>query len=326
MTKPEEIRRVLLVEDDPAQLALMARWLEGIDNLEVRRVPRAEQAWRMLTDRSRWDLVISDIHLPGMDGLDLLRKFRKREPSTPFLLVTAYKEFDDALEALRNGASGFLTKPLDRSELVDKVSTLLNARHEAPRQESVLVVGARPEDPIIGCGALLLAHTYKGDRVVVAALTTDQEGKHSPRVLQARRGCRALGAEFLVLDLPAGRLREADVVEVLRRLLDATKPTVLYTNSDHDEQEDQRIVHRATLRAAHDVPRLFAYQATTSTVDFRPTLFVDVERRLEEKAAIVGDNAALGVDAEQVRATARYWARFSPHTYTEPLEALHSIA
>src|SRR5947209_4628947 len=74
--------------------------------------------------RETVDLVISDLHLPGPSGLDLLKKVRAEYPETKFVIVTAYGSIGSAIEAMKAGAHDYLTKPLHPVELrtlVDRV-------------------------------------------------------------------------------------------------------------------------------------------------------------------------------------------------------------
>ena len=84
----------------------------------------AEEALKLL-DSATPAMVISDVCMPGVGGLDLLRKVRLRWPSMPFLLVTAFSDVRDAVEALRLGAAHYLSKPVDLDELIGTVRECL---------------------------------------------------------------------------------------------------------------------------------------------------------------------------------------------------------
>ncbi len=79
------------------------------------------------------DIVISDLKMPGMDGLELLKKTKKQFPDTCFILMTAYSTVSTAIEAMRNGAYDYITKPFDNEELlivVKRVEELRSIRAE----------------------------------------------------------------------------------------------------------------------------------------------------------------------------------------------------
>ena len=101
----------------------------------------------------------------------------------------------------------------------------------------------------------------------------------------------------------------------------------VYTHTIHDVHQDHRNVHSATLVAARGVPQVYCYQAPSTTVDFHPTRFVAIDEYLERKIEVIQAYASQVkvrdyLDEELLRATARYWARFSQARYVEPLEVV----
>jgi CheY-like chemotaxis protein len=68
-------------------------------------------------------LILSDINMPGMSGLELLPKAREMRPDVPVILITAYGDADTKRKALENGAAAFLTKPIDFSALRQEIET-----------------------------------------------------------------------------------------------------------------------------------------------------------------------------------------------------------
>ena len=119
--------RLLFVDDDPKAGALMRRFCEGTEfTCEVHADPHAAlEAFA----REGADLVVTDLRMPGMDGIELVRRIRERDPEVPVIIITAYSTLDDAIEALRLGAADFIKKPFDMEELlVVAARTLERAR------------------------------------------------------------------------------------------------------------------------------------------------------------------------------------------------------
>jgi LmbE family N-acetylglucosaminyl deacetylase len=111
-----------------------------------------------------------------------------------------------------------------------------------------------------------------------------------------------------------------DVVEDIR-------PTTIYTHTIRDVHQDHRNTHSATLVAARGISRVFCYQAPSTSVEFKPTRFVAIDDFLERKIEVIrafGSQVRIReyLDEELLRATARYWARFSQARYVEPLEVV----
>ena len=79
------------------------------------------------------DLVISDVHMPGMTGIELLKKLKRAYPTTRVILTSAYAEIDFVIEALRHGADDYLLKPFNLTELSSSVSRTLEEVQESAR-------------------------------------------------------------------------------------------------------------------------------------------------------------------------------------------------
>lgn len=118
--------RVLVVEDDPSLIDLLKDELEE-GGLDVVTVGSAEEAWTALETRPV-DLVISDLRLPGADGLELLRRVRAKDQPPAFMIVTGFGTIDQAVHCLKEGAEDFLTKPLDLDHLSVRVARVLENR------------------------------------------------------------------------------------------------------------------------------------------------------------------------------------------------------
>jgi DNA-binding NtrC family response regulator len=76
-------------------------------------------------DNSRYDLILSDMVMPGMDGVALLREVRTLYPQLPFVLVTAHGTVDTAISAMKEGVDDYLLKPLNRDEMLLVVKRIL---------------------------------------------------------------------------------------------------------------------------------------------------------------------------------------------------------
>jgi two-component system OmpR family response regulator len=115
--------RILIVEDDAALARGLARILES-EGYAVDTVTRGEQAL-LATRHERFDLVILDIGLPGMDGFEVLRRLRAVPDPAPVLLLTARDALDDKVRGLDLGGDDYVAKPFAMSELVARVRALI---------------------------------------------------------------------------------------------------------------------------------------------------------------------------------------------------------
>jgi DNA-binding NtrC family response regulator len=106
---------VLVIDDEPAVREVLTLRIEGWGHL-VRTAADAEEAEREIVE-FRPDVVISDVVLPGLSGLELLARLKAADLDRPVLLITAHGSIDAAVEAMKLGAQDFLTKPLDYGKL-----------------------------------------------------------------------------------------------------------------------------------------------------------------------------------------------------------------
>lgn len=100
-----------------------------------------------IASRKEIDLLILDVMLPQMDGFDVLRRFRKRDTSTPVLMLTARGEELDKVRGLRSGADDYVTKPFGLMELLARVEALLRRRHSQSREDHCLTLRDLRIDP-----------------------------------------------------------------------------------------------------------------------------------------------------------------------------------
>lgn len=115
--------RILVVDDDADMLRLLSLRLQAA-GYEVTAVPSAEAALAKL-EMNRPQLVLSDVQLPGRDGLALFDEVRSRHPSLPVILLTAHGTIPDAVEATARGVFTYLTKPYDGKDLIEKIQQAL---------------------------------------------------------------------------------------------------------------------------------------------------------------------------------------------------------
>jgi len=119
--------RILLVEDDPEAAFFVTRVLGTLGGFDVTHTFDPAVA----LDRARsepWDLVLTDVDLPGMSGLELLRALRRSHPELPVAVITAHTGTDPLIESLREVADAFLEKPVSPARLTAVATTLIGRR------------------------------------------------------------------------------------------------------------------------------------------------------------------------------------------------------
>jgi len=126
-------QRLLVVDDDADMLRLLSMRLNSA-GYRVSTAGSAETALAQL-EIERPQLVLSDVRLPGQDGLALFDEIRRRHPSLPVILLTAHGTIPDAVEATARGVFTYLTKPYDGKELLEKIAQALALGAPAPHAD-----------------------------------------------------------------------------------------------------------------------------------------------------------------------------------------------
>jgi two-component system response regulator PrrA len=203
--------RVLLVEDDDAVRTAVETGL-GLHGFEVTGCGSAEDALDVLGTGP--DLVVLDVGLPGMSGIELCSLLRARELDTPVLILSARDAVGDRVNGLQAGADDYLVKPFDLDELAARLDALLRRARRAATPSSLIQIGALSIDP---------------DRRVVTALDRrlDVTRREFDLLLALATNRRVVLSRFRLLELVWGYDFDVDtnVVDVfvgqLRRKLAA---------------------------------------------------------------------------------------------------------
>ena len=121
--------RILIVDDDPALGIVLEALLRQAGYAP--RVVQSAQAALVAIEQHAVDAILSDVKMPGMDGLDLLKALGERRPDLPVVLITAHGTVPIAVEAMKRGAADFLLKPFDRDEILFVIGKALAAGERA---------------------------------------------------------------------------------------------------------------------------------------------------------------------------------------------------
>ena len=125
--------KILLVDDDPGLLRLLSIRLRA-EGYDIEAVESAHMALAAL-NRFTPDLVITDLRMDKMDGIELLKELQTRSPGLRVVIITAHGTIPDAVVATQSGAFGFLTKPIDKDELMITVQRALKVSGSADVEE-----------------------------------------------------------------------------------------------------------------------------------------------------------------------------------------------
>lgn len=130
---------ILIVEDDLTFSTMLKTWL-GKKGFNIDTASSCAKARKTLST-DKFDLVLSDLRLPDQDGIQLLSWLRKNDIYTPFIIMTSYAEIHSAVEAMKQGASDFVAKPIQPDELLKKIKEAINP----PTAEEEITEKSAPE-------------------------------------------------------------------------------------------------------------------------------------------------------------------------------------
>lgn len=317
--------RVLYVEDAFDQAMLVKAFLNTVPGCQVTHSQDGDQAARLIESRE-WDLLITDLNLPGIDGFSIIRKMRAKSKTTPILVTTGYTQAQYEEQALRAGADQVLIKPLRHNDFVARVSAMV--RNEAPgveddREESILAVAGRLGDVEMGCGGTLMqAHENRVPIVVVPLLMSENDG------IDAEEKAFRIASTIMGLEPRFDRKligNETGLTEMLDRVVKELRPTTIYLPAPDDRDESRQFAHALGRKAAAAARRIFGYETATTGLEFVPAEFVDVRKEMVMKMEALAAYQSMGAPRVDLRprmaqAYARYWGRFKEFTEVEAFE------
>src|ERR687897_3340355 len=137
--------RILLIDDDPGVRDSMERTLRAA-GYAVQSAANGEEGFE-LARNGAFDVILSDMRMPGISGLDILRKLRDIKVDAAFIIMTGFGTVDTAVEAMKLGAVDFVQKPFFRDELLMRVRAAADRRQLA-RQVALLERQMQPAGPL----------------------------------------------------------------------------------------------------------------------------------------------------------------------------------
>lgn len=196
----ENKTNILVVDDDLHILEVIeARLLSA--GYQVRKVSSGKEALEILRE-GQTDLMVSDIKMPEISGMELLTKARKVQPELPVVFLTAYGTINGAVESIKAGAVDYLTKPFKGAQLVEKIGAIIS-REAKKRQKSHVKIAADP-DFFVGQSQAMRAVSDLIERVAdsnVNVLILGDSGVGKERVAQQiHQSSRRNQKPFVVVD------------------------------------------------------------------------------------------------------------------------------
>ena len=213
----EKKHKILVVDDEEIVRQSLLAWFKE-DGYEVDTAENADAALRLF-EKGKYSLILLDIKMPGMSGMDLLVKLKEYDPDAIIILITAYASVSSAVKALKSGAYDYITKPIDPDELshiVEKALYQKNLEVENVKLKESIEAIAKP-DNLIGeshqmkeiynlihtvaqtnTTVLILGESGTGKELVAKAIHLNSKRKYFPLVTV---NCGALPESLLESEL-----------------------------------------------------------------------------------------------------------------------------
>ena len=124
--------RILVIDDEVDMLMLLRMIIEDNTGYEVETTNNPSEGLKKLAERD-YGLVITDLKMPGMDGIELFDELKEIKPGIPVIIITAYGSLETADEAMKKGVADFITKPFRKDHIlftIKRVLELANVRKE----------------------------------------------------------------------------------------------------------------------------------------------------------------------------------------------------
>jgi len=130
------VEKILVVDDEELIIQLLSDYLTDL-GYQVDVAYSSEEVLDKMNNSFDFDLVLSDINLPGKSGIELLRIIRELKTDIPVVLLTGLKTLDNAISAVKNGAADYITKPFELKSVRQVVERILKKQHRIQWQEQI---------------------------------------------------------------------------------------------------------------------------------------------------------------------------------------------
>jgi len=321
---PSRTVRVLYVEDAVDQALLVKAFFSAIGGFTVTHAQDGDSALKLIAAKP-FDILVTDLNLPGADGFSLIKAFRAKYRRMPVLVTTGYTQAEYEEQALRAGADQVMIKPLNQDDFVARVRAMAVASQKPEEDEPavVLAVEGRLGDAEMGCGGTLMTEIAKGHTVVLIPICRTEQDASPEELKAASIAANIMGIEFRVdRTLFGDPEAQRDLVE---RTLNELRPTVVFMPARDDRDLSRRDAARVTEATTAEVGTVLAYETATTGLEFTPSRFHDIRAEMVLKMEALAAYQAVGAPRADLRprmaqAYARYWGRYKDFTEVEAFE------
>ncbi len=243
--------RILLVEDEESLRDILSRYLSSQGHVCDQATNGEQGVERVRSLREGYDLILSDIHMPRMDGITFLRTVRPYvEATTPFMILTAFDEWRYAMEAIQLGACNFIQKnPFDLEAIGAAVDKALELRHvyrlrHHYKEQLEKELREKEEE---------LRRTYDGTVIGFAAMMEGKDTSTMAHLFRVRDYCTVLARE---MGMPESRLRDLQLGAMLHDIGKYRVPDAILTKPAGLTPDEWEVMRQHPAYGAEFVARI----------------------------------------------------------------------
>jgi DNA-binding response OmpR family regulator len=225
-----ENTKALIVDDEPHIRELLCRFLKP-EGCECLRAGSGEEALALLEGQD-FDLIISDIMMPGMSGVDLLNVVTKYHPDAAVILVTAVDDADTGMMAVEMGAYGYIIKPFTKSQILVDVASALKRRGEK--------IGAKTDNPAVNETETEISHIEASESPSVQAIVDSLRSGKDDFELMEQFQLRAKTLQDLLEQLVSRGLLDKEELEARTDKLAKSVALGVSVHRDRHKQSEER--------------------------------------------------------------------------------------
>ena len=209
--------RVFLIDDHALFRIGLQEWLQRLEVEVIAAVGDCRQGIEEVAEKLP-DVVLLDMRMPEMDGIEVLRTLRARHPAIPVVMLTTSREENDVIEALQNGAHGYLLKDMEPVELVDALERIVAGTTVVAGELTPILARAVQGERPAAAGKEAHADLTPREREILCHLAGGQSNKVIARNLGISDGTVKLHVKAILRKLGVHSRVEAAVIAVERNL------------------------------------------------------------------------------------------------------------
>jgi DNA-binding NtrC family response regulator len=195
--------RILVVDDEPVVRESLRDWF-SMDEYPIEMAASGAEAIQKMQE-ARWDILLTDVKMPGMDGLELQKRAKQLDPHITVIIMTAYASVDSAMQAIKEGAYDYVTKPLDPEDLEQIIKRACEhrqlVRENVELKRRIETTGGEVE---------MATDQSAGNAATTGLSLADAERQHLQKVLAEVSGDLSEAARALQID-------DAALADLLRK-------------------------------------------------------------------------------------------------------------